>query len=136
LSVFPCRFHSTGVPLIVKIGKNLLIFIIFIGVAQKALRLWCEGPSSPKKKNSHTKGSREETNSWCIEIHEMCGYTGNKWSDRSGNKRFKGNFGSHASKTFNRVTTKESCTWNMKCVVIPVIIGATGVVTKGLKETL
>jgi hypothetical protein len=50
LSVFPCRFHSTGAPLIVKIGKKLLIFIIFIGVAQKALRLWCEGPLSPKKK--------------------------------------------------------------------------------------
>jgi hypothetical protein len=47
-SHFPCRFHSTGAPLIVKkIGKKkLLILIIFIGVAQKALRLWCEGPSS------------------------------------------------------------------------------------------
>jgi hypothetical protein len=51
LSVFPCRFHSTGAPLIVKIGKKLLILIIFIGVAQKALRLWYEGPSS-KIKNS------------------------------------------------------------------------------------
>jgi hypothetical protein len=49
LSVFPCRFHSTGAPLIVKIGKKLLILIIFIGVAQKAFRLWCEGPSSKKK---------------------------------------------------------------------------------------
>jgi hypothetical protein len=40
LSVFPCQFHSTGAPLIVKLGKkNLLIFIT--GVAQKALRLWC-----------------------------------------------------------------------------------------------
>jgi hypothetical protein len=26
--------------------------------------------------------------------------------------------------------------WNMKCVIIPVIIGATGIVTKGLKENL
>jgi hypothetical protein len=42
---------STGAPLIVKIGKTLLIFII-IGVAQKALRLWCEGPSSKKKKQT------------------------------------------------------------------------------------
>jgi hypothetical protein len=50
LSVFPCRFHSTGAPLIVKLGKKLLILIIFIGVAQKALRLWCEGPSSHKEK--------------------------------------------------------------------------------------
>jgi hypothetical protein len=48
LSVFPCRFNSTGAPLIVKSGKKLLIFIIFIGVAQKALRLRCEGPSSKK----------------------------------------------------------------------------------------
>jgi hypothetical protein len=48
LSVFPCQFHSTGAPLTVKIGKKLLIFIIFIGVAQKALRLWCEGPSKKK----------------------------------------------------------------------------------------
>jgi hypothetical protein len=26
--------------------------------------------------------------------------------------------------------------WNMKCLVIPVIIGATGIVTKGLKKYL
>jgi hypothetical protein len=26
--------------------------------------------------------------------------------------------------------------WNMKCFVIPVIIGATGIVTKGLKKNL
>jgi hypothetical protein len=26
--------------------------------------------------------------------------------------------------------------WNMKCVIIPVIIGATGIVTKGLKKNL
>jgi hypothetical protein len=45
LSVFPCRFHSTGAPLIVKIGKKKLLTLIVIGVAQKALRLWCEGPS-------------------------------------------------------------------------------------------
>jgi hypothetical protein len=51
LSVFPCRFHSTGAPLIVKLGtKKLLIFIT--GVAQKALRLRCEGPSSQTGKNS------------------------------------------------------------------------------------
>jgi hypothetical protein len=33
--------------------------IIIIGVAQKALRLWCEGPSSQTKKNTlHIKGFR------------------------------------------------------------------------------
>jgi hypothetical protein len=37
LSVFPCQFHSTGAPLIVKIGKKKLL-IVFIGVAQKALK--------------------------------------------------------------------------------------------------
>jgi hypothetical protein len=26
--------------------------------------------------------------------------------------------------------------WNMKCFVVPVIIGATGIVTKGLKKNL
>jgi hypothetical protein len=26
--------------------------------------------------------------------------------------------------------------WNLKCMVIPVIIGATGIVTKGLKTSL
>jgi hypothetical protein len=26
--------------------------------------------------------------------------------------------------------------WNMKCVIIPVIIGAIGIVTKGLKKNL
>jgi hypothetical protein len=39
LSVFPCQFHSTGAPLIVKVGKKLLIFIT--GVAQEALMLRC-----------------------------------------------------------------------------------------------
>jgi hypothetical protein len=28
LSVFPCQFHCTGAPLLVKLGKKLLIFII------------------------------------------------------------------------------------------------------------
>jgi hypothetical protein len=40
LSVFPSQFHSTGAPLLVKLGKKkLLIFIT--GVAQEALRLRC-----------------------------------------------------------------------------------------------
>jgi hypothetical protein len=42
LSVFPCQFHSTGAPLIVKLGKRkLLIFIFIIGLHKKPLRLWC-----------------------------------------------------------------------------------------------
>jgi hypothetical protein len=40
LSVFPCQFHSTVAPLIVKLGKiKLLIFIT--GGEQEALRLRC-----------------------------------------------------------------------------------------------
>jgi hypothetical protein len=26
--------------------------------------------------------------------------------------------------------------WNMKCVIIPMVIGATGIVTKGLRKNL
>jgi hypothetical protein len=56
LSVFPCQFHSTGAPLLVKLGKKLLIFIFITGVAQKALRLRCVrsiccGAPSKKKKS-------------------------------------------------------------------------------------
>jgi hypothetical protein len=36
---FPLSFYSTDAPLIVKLGKILLIFIT--GVAQEALRLRC-----------------------------------------------------------------------------------------------
>jgi hypothetical protein len=38
-----------------KLVNKLLIFIIFIGVAQKALRLWCEGPSQKKKRKEWTQ---------------------------------------------------------------------------------
>ena len=44
---------------------------------------------------------------------EMCDYTGNKWSHRSSNKRFKEKYRSHNSKTFSRFTTTDSCTCNM-----------------------
>jgi hypothetical protein len=35
LSVFPCQFHSTGAPFLVKLGKKLLIFIFIIGLQKK-----------------------------------------------------------------------------------------------------
>jgi hypothetical protein len=38
-SVLPCQFHSIGAPLIVEIGKKLIMFITW--VAQEALRLRC-----------------------------------------------------------------------------------------------
>jgi hypothetical protein len=45
--------------------------------------------------------------------HEMYDYTGNNWSHRNSNKRFIEKFGSHTRKTFNRSTTKDSCTLNI-----------------------
>jgi hypothetical protein len=35
LSVFPCKFYSTGAALLVKLGKKLLIFIFIIGLHKK-----------------------------------------------------------------------------------------------------
>jgi hypothetical protein len=40
LSVFPCQFHSTGAPLLVKLGKKETAHLHH-RVAQKALRLSC-----------------------------------------------------------------------------------------------
>ena len=45
--------------------------------------------------------------------HEMCGHTGNKGSQRNSTKGFKEKFGSDNRKTFDRLTTKDSCTWNI-----------------------
>ena len=39
--------------------------------------------------------------------------TGSNWSHRSSNKSFKQKSASHTRKTFNRLTTKDSCTWNI-----------------------
>jgi hypothetical protein len=41
LSVFPCQFHSTGAPLLVKLGKKIAHLHLYHKVAQKPLRLWC-----------------------------------------------------------------------------------------------
>jgi hypothetical protein len=68
----------------------------------------------------HAKGSREETKIQAFMYrdtmnveHEMYDYTGNNWGHWNSNKRFKEEFGSHTRKTFNRFTTKGSCTWNI-----------------------
>ena len=45
--------------------------------------------------------------------HEMYGYTGNNWSHRSSNRRFKEIFGSHTRKTFSRFSTTDSYTRNI-----------------------
>jgi len=43
------------------------------------------------------------------EIHDC---TGNKWSHWNSNEKLKEKFGSCIRKTFDRFTTKDSCTWN------------------------
>ena len=68
----------------------------------------------------HAKGSRKYTkirqfmyrDTANVE-HEMCDYSGNIWSHRNGNKRFKDKSVSRSSKTFNIFTTTDSCTWNV-----------------------
>jgi len=44
---------------------------------------------------------------------KMNDYTGNNWSHRKSNKRFKDKCGSHTRQTFNRFTTKGSYTRNI-----------------------
>ena len=45
--------------------------------------------------------------------HEMCDCTGNMWSHRNSNERFKEPFGSHSWETFSILGTKDSCSWNI-----------------------
>jgi len=44
---------------------------------------------------------------------QMYDYTGNNWSNRNSNQSFTEKFGSCMRKTFYRLTTKDSCTWNI-----------------------
>jgi hypothetical protein len=37
---------------------------------------------------------------------------------------------------YKNLNTEVQTVWNMKCIVIPVVIGATGIVAKGLEEYL
>jgi Mn-containing catalase len=49
-------------------------------------------------------------------VHEMYDYTGKNWSQWNSKKKkktFKEKLGSHAGKTFDRFTTKDSYTWNI-----------------------
>ena len=45
--------------------------------------------------------------------HEMHDYTSNNWYHWNINKRLKENFGGHTRKMFNRVTKRDSYTWNI-----------------------
>ena len=55
--------------------------------------------------------------SLCIEIQriepEMYDCTSNNWSHWNSNEKLKEKFGSCTKKTFDRFTTKDSCTWNI-----------------------
>jgi hypothetical protein len=44
---------------------------------------------------------------------EMYNYTSNNWSHWNINEKLKEKFGSCTRKTFDRFTTKDSCTWNV-----------------------
>ena len=44
---------------------------------------------------------------------EMYDYTSNNWSHWNSNEKLKEKFGSCTRKTFDRFTTKDSCTWNI-----------------------
>ena len=44
---------------------------------------------------------------------EMYDCTSNNWSHWNSNEKLKEKFGSYTKKTFDRLTTKDSCTWNM-----------------------
>jgi len=39
--------------------------------------------------------------------------TSKNWSQQNSNRRFKEKSASHTRKTFDRFTTKDSCTWNI-----------------------
>jgi hypothetical protein len=61
------------------------------------------------KKQQYKRMYRDKTK---VE-HEMYDYTGNNWSHRNSNTRFKEKSGSHTRKTFNGFNTKDSCNWNV-----------------------
>jgi len=44
---------------------------------------------------------------------EMYDYTSNNWSQWNNNEKLKEKFGSCITKTFDRLTTKDSYTWNI-----------------------
>ena len=44
---------------------------------------------------------------------EMYDYTSNNWNHWNSNEKLKKKFGNCTRKTFDRFTTKQSCTWNI-----------------------
>ena len=45
--------------------------------------------------------------------HEVYGYTSNNWNHWNSNKKFREKFGNCTRKTFDRLTIKDSYTWNI-----------------------
>ena len=75
-----------------------------------------DGCGKSCRQRCHAKGSRKKLRMYRDTTnveHEMKGYTVNNWSHRNSNKRFKDKYGRHTGKIFNRLTTKDSCTWNI-----------------------
>jgi len=58
------------------------------------------GVAIPARRNVVQKEAGKEIKykSLCIEVHEMYDYTGNNWSQRNSNERYKENFVSHTRK--------------------------------------
>ena len=93
---------------------------------------------------------------------EMYDCTSNNWSHWNGNEKLKEKLGRHARETFHRFSKNAGeerpvtgdddnnnnnnnnnnlCIevqrmWNLKCTIVPVIIGATGIVMRSLKKNL
>jgi len=62
--------------------------------------------------SSKRSGIKIKFRSLCKEIQRMCCYTGNNWSHKVRNERFKERSGSRTGRPFDRFTAKDSCTWN------------------------
>jgi hypothetical protein len=86
----------------------------------KKLDMHTDRSDSTCGEKCRAKGSKKETkiqqfmdrNTTNME-HEMHDHTVENWSHRMSNKRFKEKFGSCTRKTFDRLTTKDSYTWNI-----------------------
>ena len=48
--------------------------------------------------------------------YELYDCTGKSWSHRNSNERLKEKFVRRSRNTFNGVTTKDSCTWNITLI--------------------
>ena len=71
-------------------------------------------PPPPPPNNNNKKELKCE--SLCVGIQRMWNLKcmiSDKWNHQNRNKMFKEIFGNDTRKTFNRITTNDSCTWNI-----------------------